>query len=736
MKKEILLLLFFLFNPVIGANVTVWNSPVYTYLGEYIDIYANITGINITNVSINITTPFNNTSAYMMTKINNTTLYYYNYSIPQNTSYLGTYSYFIYFFDNGTYQNSSINYFFVVQEYNITNKINITVQVVPTCMATIARFIPFDTQKKYYQNQSLPVLVYFENTGNIILTYKHFYLSIENSTDDIIWSVDGEGYPKGNISVGDIGFYWNYWDTDMNPLGNYTAIAVVEYASFLTSQQVQISFSVLESTTNCTQNGTYWICISYRESCGDYITSETYKINTTQISSTTLSNQKNGTSGKEGIGEINNTQYRAFSFILDNCDDYCYACLSNDLDSSTVNLSEEDCAYEGNEIPNYNFSVETIEPNGTYVEYGVRQERCKSIKITYNCTLLADNKTANCTQTVECSGYDERREPFEIINFTGQTPLPTPEPEPTPEPSPTPKPEPEPTPTPEPERAEIAVEIEPWNRTIEGYQGEWIPSVFNITNIGNVNVTNVSLKVIVPEDWEAQGALVSFLAVNQTVNRTIFVKPPYDAFGQYVIPVKAIKDNVTLDIDYFWLNVLEAINRTKLEIIEIPREIGVYVDSITSFPIFIKNTGKVPLHDIKLRIENGEQCIESYNYTKIDTLNVSVTDSIVVTLKTKKTPAICNTTVIIWSKENAYAFSLLTLFTTPLIRAPPIPTLFLVAIVLVFIEIILIHHKKSKIRRGEETRIADMLIYILFFAIVAVFIFILLQHLGYLSEFL
>lgn len=738
--KKILLVFFFLFSPVFGANITVWNFPTYTYLNESIIIYANITGINITNVSVNITTPFNNTTTYQMIKINNTTTYYYNYSIPQNNSYLGTYDYFVFFFENGTYQNSTIHYFFVLQIHNITNKINISVQIVPSCMATIARYIPFDTQKEYYQNQSLPVLVYFENTGNIILTYKYFYLSIENSTRDIIWNVGGEGYPQGNISVGDIGFYWNYWDTDMNPLGNYTAIAVVEYATFLSDKEVQISFDVLNSTTNCTQNGTYWICISYRESCEDYVTTETYKINTTQISDTTISNQKNGTSGKEGIGEINNTTYRAFSFILDNCNDYCYACLSNDLNSSTVDLAEGDCAYEGNIISNYNYSVEVIEPNGTYVEYGIRQKRCKSIRIIYNCTLIGDNKTANCTQTVECNGYDERREPFEIINFTGQTPLPTPEPEPTPSPTPSPEPSPsptpQPTPTPEPEKAEIAIEIEPLNRTIEGYQGDWIPSIFNITNIGNVNITNISLVVVVPDGWGVQGALVSFLEVNHTVNRTIFIKPPYDALGQYVIPVKAIKDNVTLDIDYFWLTVLEAINRTKLEIIEIPREIGVYVDSISSFPILIKNTGKVPLHDIKLRIENGEQCIESYNYTKISTLNVSEKASIIVTIKTRKIPSICNTTVIIWSKENAYAFSLLTIFTTPLIRAPPIPILFLIAIFLIFIEIILIHYKKSKVIEGEETGIIGILIYLIFFILIVIFTVISLQHLNYLPRIL
>jgi hypothetical protein len=736
MRKSCLLFLFslFIFSKVFAANIIEWSNPIYTELGGYINIYANISGINITNVSVNISTPFYENFTYSMGGLGNNT-YYYNYSIPLNESYYGTYSYFVHCLEEGNLSISNTSYFFVINAVKLKENITISVQIVPTCMANIVRFVPFDVQKTYFQNQSLPILVYFENSGNIVLTDKSFEIRIENITNEIIWSVSGEGYPEGNIEPGEIGFYWNFWDTDLTPLGNYTAIATVNYESFMSGEQVMISFSILNATTNCTDEGEYWICISEKESCGENILESEYPINTTTLSNTTISNIKNGTVGYEGVGEINGSNYRAFSFILDSCESYCYACLSDNLTASSVNLTSDDCGFLDDKIENYNFFVESIESNGSSIYFGIRNPRCKTIKTTYNCTILENNITANCSQTVECVGYVERIEEFEIINFTGNLPTPEPEPTPTPEPEPTPTPEPEPTPTPEPEpeKAEIAINIEPLNRSIIGEQSVWIPSIFNITNIGNVNVTNITLVPIVPNDWQKQDALISFLETDKSVNRTIFILPSYTAFGQYVIPVKAIGENVTLDIDYFWVTIIEGANRTKLEIIEIPREIGVYIDSEISFPILIKNTGKVPLNDIRLRLENLEQCVDYYNYSKIYMLNESSTGSILVSLKTKKIPATCNTTVIIWSKEGVYAFAPLTIFTTPIIRSPPIPLLPLLAFILISIEMILIHYKKSKESKDEESTLTNMALYLVFIILLIVMIIIILQSVNFLQ---
>jgi len=731
-----LLCLFFIFAPVFGANVTIWNEPQYTELGGYMEIYANITGENITNVSVSLTTPFGENQTYLMTNISNET-YYYNYLIPVNNSYLGTYNYFVHYLDNGNFSVSNTSFFFVMNLLKWTNDINVSVQIAASCMASIVRFIPFDIQKKYFQNQTLPILIYFENTGNIVLTGKSFEIKIENVSEDLIWSASGAGYPERDIETGEVGFYWSIWDTFDTPIGNYTAIAIVYYSSYMTGEQTTIAFDTLNNTMNCTKVGEYWICVNEKATCNAYTTESINKVSTDKVSGINVSGIKNGTVGYEGIGEINGTNYRVFSYTLDACSDYCYACISDDLNSTSLNLTSDDCAFNDNKINNYNFFVESIDFNGSSVELGIRTQRCSSIKVTYNCTLLEDNITANCTKTVECSGSVDRFEPFEIINITGNLPTPEPKPEPQPQPEPQPKPKPEPTPQPQPEleTIELSLDIKPLNDSIEGAQGNWVPSVFSVTNIGNVNITNITLIPIVPDGWQKQDALVSFLDINQTVNRTIFVLPPYTAFGQYVIPVKAVVENLTLDIDYFWLNVIEGINRTRLEIIEIPREIGFNIDTVNSFPILIKNTGKISLHNIKLRLENAEQCIESYNYTEILSLNKSATDTMIVTVKTKNLPATCNATVILWSKENAYAFSPLTIFTFPKILSPQIPLLPLIIFILILIELILIHHKKEREARGEEeSRTTNFLIYFVFLLLIISFVIILLQYFGYLPS--
>ncbi len=733
----LLLCLFFIFAPVLGANITIWNGPVYTELGGHMGLYANITGENITNVSINITTPFGENQTYPMLNISNTT-YYYDYYVPDNNSYLGTYYYLVYYLDNGTLSVSNTSFFFVMDIIEVTGEVDISVQVTATCMASIVRFIPFDIQKKYFQNQTLPILVYFENTGNIVLTGKSFELRVDNSSGGTEWSSSGSGYPESDIETGDMSFYWAIWDTISTPIGNYTAVVIVDYSSYIADEQVTTEFETLNTTMNCTKIGIYWICVSEKATCNTYVTESTHNINTDTVSGINVSGIKNGTVGYEGIGAINGTDYRAFSYTLNSCSDYCYACLSDDLNSTSLNLTPEDCAFNDNKINNYNFFVESIDLNGSSVEFSVRTQRCSSMKTTYNCTLLADNVTANCTKLVECSGSIDRFEDFEIINITGNlaTPEPQPEPEivPRPEPQPEPKPEPQPIPQPIPEieTVELALTIKPFNESLQGSQGNWIPSIFNITNIGNVNISNITLIPIVPEDWQKQDALISFLDANQTVNRTIFVLPPYTAFGQYVIPVKAVIGDMTLDIDYFWLTVVEGINRTRLEIIEIPREIGFNINTVNSFPILIENTGKVPLHDIRLRLENAEQCIESYNYTELSGLNESMSDTIIVTVKTKNLPATCNATVILWSKENAYAFSPLTIFTFPEILSPQIPLLPLIIFILILIELILIHHKKERELRGEEeSRMINSLIYFVFFLLIISFAIMLLQYFGY-----
>jgi hypothetical protein len=308
-------------------------------------------------------------------------------------------------------------------------------------------------------------------------------------------------------------------------------------------------------------------------------------------------------------------------------------------------------------------------------------------------------------------------------------PMPLPEPEPSPEPAP--RPEPQPEPQPEPDRAEIAVAIKPLTETVSGEEGIWIPSVFNVTNIGNADVTNINLIPIVPEGWEFKDAIVSELAVGKSVNRTIFVKAPYGTIGQYVIPVKARGDNVTLAIDYFRLKIEEGANRTRLEIIEIPREINLPVESENTIYMLLKNTGHLKLSGIRLKLENAEGCVESYNFSEVLSLDAGNTTSMALTIRTKKSPNICNTTVIVWSNEGAYAFSHLTIFTTPSIFSPPIPLFPILAFILIFIELLLLRRKKRKMLLDEPCRMTDVLMMIVLIAIVSIVALTLFEFFGY-----
>ncbi|MGC9310094.1 MAG: hypothetical protein ACP5E4_00025 [Candidatus Aenigmatarchaeota archaeon] len=701
--------------------VLVWANQVYGYYGDDILFYANISGVNISNVSLNLTTPFGGNEVYPMSEANST--YHYNYHIPYNDSYYGTCTYLVRFLDEGYPFVSEDGYFYMLGDPILIENVTINVQVIATCMANIVRFIPFEVQHFYHQNVTIPILVYFENTGNIVISEKMFYTWVEDKEGTEIWSDSGVGYPDRDIPVGDFGFYWNIWSIGLTPFGNYTAVAMVEYASRLSGEQSTLPLATLTANYNCTNSGENWTCVSERTVTSAQYTMSEYCINTNITSNSTVSGIKDGTVGYEGRGTVNGTAYRAFSFELESCEGYCYACMSRDLASENVTLEEGDCAFTNTRLENFSYFVENISDNGSWADFGIRVDIGRYIRVTYDCVILGDNETLNCTVDIDCRGAVQRREDFEIVNITTILPTPIPQPYPqivpTPEPEPEPQPQPRPEPEPEPEEAEIAIDIKPINRTVTGEQGTWIPSVFNVTNIGNMNVSNISLVPVVPEGWEVQDALIDFLDVNMSVNRTIFIKPPFTAFGQYVIPVKAIVDNVTLDMDYFWVNVLEGANRTRLEIIEIPRELKLDVSSEGSFPILVKNTGRLPLHNIKLRLENSEQCLEGFNFTEIDALNESEIRSMLVGVRTKKIPATCNTTVIIWSDEGAYAFSHITIFTIPKIMSPPVPWAVLLAFICIFLEMLLLHHKKKKEERDEPTYITDFMIILVLLVLLA-----------------
>ncbi|MBN2014260.1 MAG: hypothetical protein JW778_03680 [Candidatus Altiarchaeota archaeon] len=330
--------------------------------------------------------------------------------------------------------------------------------------------------------------------------------------------------------------------------------------------------------------------------------------------------------------------------------------------------------------------------------------------------------------------------------------------EPEPEPQPEPQPQPQPQPQPEEEKEkevekevpfeievpfnvtqpelELAIDIKPIEREINGSQGMFIPAVFNVTNIGNVEADNISLIPIVPEGWEYKTAFVSYLDVGETTNRTIFVKPPYTVTGKFAIPVKAVRDDVTLDIDYFWLNVIKAVNVSVLEIVEVPKTIYMTPNSNITIPILLENIGKVRLHDITGRLENAELCIETYHFTSITIIDPKEAKSSYLNLRSTDKPGRCPATIIFGSREEAYAFSDVEIIVTP----PPslIPGLAkinLLLVLLIFAGILLAARKgkeKEKLRKMTPgRRMQRVFRYFIISVVCAVVIYVAFSFFGF-----
>jgi len=201
-----------------------------------------------------------------------------------------------------------------------------------------------------------------------------------------------------------------------------------------------------------------------------------------------------------------------------------------------------------------------------------------------------------------------------------------------------------------------------------------------------------------------------------------------------VIPVKAVRGNVTLDIDYFWVTVLEAINRTRLELLEVPRAILMYTSSNLTLPVLLKNVGKVPLTNISLRFENAERCLEKSSWDPLHFLDVNETSALNIYLRSKKKPATCNSTLIVWSEGGAYAFADISITVVPPILLPPFPKIPLIALILILIEFILLKFKKVRERAGKPSLALTLLAYLILFVILALMTYIFLWYFGYIPE--
>ncbi len=241
-------------------------------------------------------------------------------------------------------------------------------------------------------------------------------------------------------------------------------------------------------------------------------------------------------------------------------------------------------------------------------------------------------------------------------NETAENSTQTPQPQPQPQPRPQPQPEPGYQEKPgESGRADLL--IVPAKPEWEGYQEEWIPVVINVTNIGDVPLYNITIYAYEPiygDRWEYFNATISSLDVNETTNRTIFIKPSYLVPpGKYTVIVKGSLNGTVLDVNYFTVLVKEGRNLTRLEIVEYPLLFGIRSESNGTIPILLKNTGKIPLTGITARIENYEDCLAGFASDSIN-LTVNETGTLEINVSALVGPSTCNATIIISTNEKHY----------------------------------------------------------------------------------
>ena len=189
--------------------------------------------------------------------------------------------------------------------------------------------------------------------------------------------------------------------------------------------------------------------------------------------------------------------------------------------------------------------------------------------------------------------------------------------------------------------------------------------------------------------------------------------------------------NQTLDLNYFWMKVLPGRNLTRLEIAEFPQIIGFESLKNYTIAILVKNSGKLPLHNITIKMENVEQCINSQSY-QTGTLNSEEVKSFDIFLRTNIGPKTCHGMIIAGSAEKAYAFAPIVVK----VRAPraSISNMAITPILIFFITLALIlilkYRKKQK---KVSLKTVDEIFLLLFFIDILLIIYLVLWLFGLVS---
>ncbi|UCG95903.1 MAG: hypothetical protein JSV92_02580 [archaeon] len=724
-------LAFSVFLPLAGAADPVINGvtdyPDPQLQGYNVTLTANVTDTDgdIDKVLVDFTFPMNKT----FEMVNTSGAYGLSgeYELDFSTDLPSLYRYRI-------FVNDSTGSYVISGEYNfsilVIDQLTISLEVSPSCGSIFSfYFVP----EEVVREQTVFFIQVNENVGNIdINETSEMYLDYQNGNR--VWGpvIDSTILLK----LGEDDLHYGLWTTKNDTaIGTYYWHGITDFKGKVShSQDVTYPWPGYNQTASCTEledededgiNETEcWY--HYRRTCFNAYAME-HQSNTTGTSSVNVSGQNTSYPTHHGMVNATGDMFNAYTFRMNDCTEYCYACLSND-----TTLTPNECAYStkwyGGIISNElgNLTVTQLTSSGTNVTFSETFTSCTDRYIISICEVNYTAEVLECDDYIQCNGSLEIVDDLELVRRRGGEEE-QPSPEPYPEPSPTPSPKPTPTPAP----GEIEINIYPVEPEVTGMQEQLTPVEFIVENLGGRTVRDITLVPIVGENWIAGSAVVDIIAPRQKLNRTLFIQPTYMVEpAVYAIPVQAIDgDGDILDMTYFWFEVLPGRFLAKIKIVESPAEIILDSDSEGEIPILVKNIGKKPLSGVKAKLENAEDCIVNFSSPKM-VLDLEEEGNLNLKVKTKTGPKSCNAMLIIESIEDAYAFARIKInVAAPSALLPGgiplIPLLTVIFLILLFSLIILR-------RRGKYVGIMYPLVSL---ATLILLIYIFLWYLGYVPLF-
>lgn len=559
--------------------------------------------------------------------------------------------------------------------------VDIAVEIAPTCGSSLDLFLmPGDGE--VVQNRTGTFVQIISNSGNIDSNIEVDFLDLTFEGDSP-WSpgeergesiasnppyYDGEVFDE--IRMSESVTYFELFNANYD-LGNYTArSSITTDCATEGPQEQEENVTELEEDFECSgTESSEFTCFNETVYDVQTITEEVTTVNTTETADDEISEQidekAENTDVFTGSMNLNATDYDVYTINGTNTMNYDYACATDE--SGEIN-EDNDCAYEGSNIHNGDIEIQEIGEEGAEATFGSLEQNENMLNTTLECE-EDENETAICDTTLE---FFENFEPFgnfEIVDSIGEeegdegdepeegddpdepgeTEVPEPEPEPVPEPEPDPEPEPE-----------LSVNLEALNESVETRQEQFAEVTFEVENVGNTNLTDVSIE---PEqmldDWEIEEANINSLDVGESTTREVFVQPGLDTEpGDYVVPTRAYEgeEDRELAVEYFNMEVLPADLITQLTIEETAQNIQIAVEESEDVQILLENTGEENLTNVDATLQNVEDCGITES-TEVERMEEDEQDDITLTIDAGDTPETCDTTMVVSSDEGAYAFS-------------------------------------------------------------------------------